>query len=221
MREWSAAQPGCMADAVPSAECGKTIAAVNGGRVVYSVCRARFFGRHSFRSMCRHRRTARIHWPNTCGVCLRSVSDRDMDTHRAVCLAAARQCPLCEYTGSGEAIERHICAEHGEEVAKVHATRRRVDHRASVRTQPKRFKCRVCGAAFVNRANLARHAEAKCVYPPTSPKTCADCGQEFFVRRFFGHHVRTHCIEDRPPDVGGEAPVVAEPVTDMPFVCPL
>ena len=193
-----------MADGAQVVECGKTIATVAGGKVVYSVCTATFRGRHAFRSMCRHRRIAQAHCPNTCSVCLCSVSDADMDAHRAACLASATECPLCDFQGSGAAVEEHILANHGEQVAELHAVRRRVDHRATVRTQPKRFRCRVCGAVFVNRANLQRHAKSKCVYPQSSPRTCDECGQVFFVRRFFRHHVFTHCVEDRPPDSGGD-----------------
>lgn len=205
-RMWSSAagagNAGAAAPAAQTVECGKTVAAVVGGKVVHTVCRARFSGRHSFRSMCRHRRTARVHWPNTCGVCLCAVSDADMVTHRAECGAKATACPLCPFEGTGDEIERHVCAVHSDVVAALHAARCRVDHRATRRTLPKRFRCRVCGAPFVNRSNLVKHAAKRCVFPIGSPGKCTKCGQVFTVRRFFSHHVQTGCNEDRPPDLG-------------------
>ena len=197
----AAAAAGKAADKGPVVECGKTVATVTGGTVVYSVCRARFFGRHSFRSMCRHRRVARVHWPNTCGVCLSAVSDKDMARHHAECVKKATKCPLCPFAGTGEEIERHICAAHADTVAALHTTRCRVDHRATPRLLPKRFRCRVCGAPFVNRSNLLKHAATRCVFPISSPGKCAKCGQLFTIRRFYAHHMQTGCNEDRPPDV--------------------
>ena len=139
----AAAAAGKAADKGPVVECGKTVATVTGGTVVYSVCRARFFGRHSFRSMCRHRRVARVHWPNTCGVCLSAVSTRIWRGTTPIALRRRQSVLFARLRD--EEIERHICAAHADTVAALHTTRCRVDHRATPRLLPKRFRCRVCG----------------------------------------------------------------------------
>lgn len=199
-------------------KCSKTIAVVEGGEVHYRPCQARFA---SFRSMCRHRRIARVHWPNTCGICLRAVSDESMEAHRKACLESARRCPLCSFTGSGAEIEQHVCDAHASLVANLHTVRRRSDHREPVRMHPKRFRCRVCGAAFVSQWNLTRHAAGKCVFPSGTQKECVRCGQVFTIRRYYTHHMRTHCNEDRPPEVElQEPPESSGGGMDLAFVCP-
>jgi len=66
-------------------------------------------------------------------------------------------------------------------------------HRVSVHQNVKSFLCPECGAAF--KANSALIDHRKRVHLQIKPHSCEFCGKEFFSRKDYGEHTRTHTGE--------------------------
>jgi len=66
-------------------------------------------------------------------------------------------------------------------------------HKISVHSDVKAYLCADCGAAF--KANSALIDHRKRVHLQIKPHKCDYCGKEFFSKKDFGEHVRTHTGE--------------------------
>jgi len=66
-------------------------------------------------------------------------------------------------------------------------------HKISVHTNLKSYLCADCGAAF--KANSALIDHKKRVHLQIKPHRCEYCGKEFFSKKDYGEHTRTHTGE--------------------------
>lgn len=82
------------------------------------------------------------------------------------------------------------CDMCGKEFARKAALR---IHKISVHTNLKSYLCADCGAAF--KANSALIDHKKRVHLQIKPHRCEYCGKEFFSKKDYGEHTRTHTGE--------------------------
>jgi len=82
------------------------------------------------------------------------------------------------------------CEMCGKEFARKAALR---IHKISVHTNLKSYLCADCGAAF--KANSALIDHKKRVHLQIKPHRCEYCGKEFFSKKDYGEHTRTHTGE--------------------------
>jgi len=82
------------------------------------------------------------------------------------------------------------CEICGKEFARKAALR---IHKISVHTNLKSYLCADCGAAF--KANSALIDHKKRVHLQIKPHRCEYCGKEFFSKKDYGEHTRTHTGE--------------------------
>ena len=176
-------------------------------------------------SLCNHGRTSSSHGTFTCVACFRPFATAEkLARHQGIgsdleCMKDS--CPICSKRGLGtiRLMQTHMNSFHRAKWEELNHRRRVVNAVSTARAKADeptlsalkdcpRLQCPDCGATFAphtndRKRNLRLHMRDRCKIIdedgiPTT-KVC-ECGSSFTIKRFYFHHKKTMCAEDRPPD---------------------
>lgn len=202
--------------------CQRPIVVLKGGKVREVPCGKKF---KSSSSLCNHGRTSSVHGTFTCIACLKPFATAEkLARHRGtgVFLECEHDsCPICSKPNlvTVRLMRDHMELFHRDEWEELNRRRCAVGavstagsrHLAPVPSGVKegqKLQCPDCGSIFNEhtndrKRNLRLHLRDRCKFTDKDgipvTKVC-ECGEAFTVKRFYYHHKKTRCTENRPPD---------------------